>query len=205
MINEEQNRLLAKNNRITLVKPDPYFVTADATYTYNARTATGSAYDIRHIEDIYTLAVADTLNILSALNSESTHPYRREKTRDGVTTHAIFTCADSIRPFTEASDGSYDASITWWLGNNPGVTTTTWRAQAYRWPTQLTAESIALSIPTEFRELLLYGVLKMTERREYGRNDFTKEMYDEMLKKFESAYFRMTTIGRINHVHPEIC
>ena len=205
LINEEQNSLLGDNNSLMRIKPDPYFVTADATYTYNARTATGSAFDPRHIEDIYTLNVNDDFSVLSALNSESTHPYRREQTRDGVTTHAAFTCADSIRPFTEASDSSYDASITWWLQNNPGTTTTTWRAEAYKWPTQLTAESVELSVPTDFRKLLLWGVLKNTERREYGRDDFTNEMYEALLAKFKARYRRMPIIGKVNHVHPEPC
>ena len=206
ILNQGQNELLSGNNQLVRVKPDPYFLTTDATYSYNAYTATGSANDIRTITDIYYIAARNSIAATSPLVSDSTRNYIKEQLRDGVKTHAVFDCTDSVRPYADDAGGSYDCSIRWWLENNPGTTTTTWRAQAYKWPTQLTAESVALSIPVDFQDnLLLWNVLKRTERREYGRNEFTVDMYEKRKQKFDARYLYMPSVGRESHVYPELC
>ena len=206
ILNQAQNELLAGANQLMRVKPDPYFGTTDATYSYNGYTATGSVTDVRLITDIYSLASRDSLSALSPLIAASTREYRRERTRDGVTTRAIFDCTESVRSYNDDAGGSYDCSVRWWLENNPGTTTATWRAVTYKWPTQLTAESVALSIPADFQDnLLLWGVLKRTERREYGRNDFTRALYEERLGKFKAKYLYMPSVGKETHVYPEMC
>ena len=206
LINQAQNELLAPNNQLMRVKPDPYFVTADGTYSYNAYTATGSVSDVRTIADIYKLTARDSITAISPLITDSTRPERKEKTRDGVTTHATFESVDSIRSYNDDAGGSYDCTIKWWTENNPGTTTTTWRAVVYKWPTQLTAESVALSVPADFQDnLLLWSVLKRTERREYGRNEFSDEMYEKRLKKFNARYLYTPSVGRETHVFPADC
>jgi len=206
ILNLVQNEVLATDNDLMRIKPDPYFTTTNATYSYTARTQTGSLYDIRNVAEIYSLEDRDSLTALSLLNTDSSRPYKWKRTRDGIITYARFDCVISTRAAADSSDSTYDCVVKWWTENNPGTTTTTWRARAYRWPNQLTAESIQLETPAEFHDtVLLPGVLMRTERREYGRGDSQFPMYEKYLNKLKHKYLYAANTARESHVYPEIC
>ena len=208
ILNRVQNEVLAGNNQLMRIKPDPYFVTTDSVYAINANAATGNLYDIRTVNDIYQLQSNDFINLLNPIINNTTRSLRKEKTRDGVTIHQVFDLVESKRSaLAEESDGTYDCVVNIWPENNPGTTTTTYRAECYRWPVPITAESIALEVPDDWHDtLLFYGVLSRTERREYGSptGPATQE-YEILKKKFFSRFLYSRTVGKESHVFPAIC
>lgn len=207
--NRIQNEILANDNQLMRVRPDPFMTTVDATYGYTATSslfvsttgaAGAAAGDIRTVKDIYTFNSGVSIFDLGTIDPTSSKPNQVEPGPSTDKVHARFECVDSIAP------DSSDCSIRWWEGNNPGATTITWRAEAYRWPTQLTAETIALSIPADFHHtLLFYGVLRHLERREYGRNDYAIGIYESELKRFKAKYNRMATQDRLGVCAPRDC
>jgi hypothetical protein len=208
MLNRVQNEVLAGNNQLMRIKPDPFFATTAGVFAYNANTATGSLYDIRTVNDVYQLQSNDFINLLNPIINNTTRSLRKEKTKDGVTIHQVFDCIESKRSaFAEESNGTYDCSVDIWAENDPGTTTTTYRAECYRWPLPISSESIALELPDDWHDtLLFFGVLSRTERREYGSpiGPATQE-YEILKKKFFSRFLWSRTVGKENHVFPAIC
>ena len=207
MLNLVQNEVLSGNNQLMRIKPDPYFVTTDSVYSYTAYAATGSLYDIRSVNDIYQLQGNDWLSLVNPVINDTTRKLRKEQTKDGFTIHQVFDCIESMRSVgAEESDGTYDCQVKFWPENNPATTTVTYRAECYKWPLQLTSESVALAIPANWHDtLLFYGVLSRTERREYGAPGFAAQMYEAEKKKFFARYLYSRTVGKENHVFPAIC
>lgn len=194
-LNRAQNELLGTGNQLMRVKPDPFFATTDAVYTYAASSylydastgAQGSLVgDIRAVREIYI----DTTNMSTldelALDTNFTRVVQAEVLPKENKVHLRFDATDSI------AANSSDCTIKWPALYNPGTTTITWRAKAYKWPTQLTAESVALSMPEEFQpSLLFYHVLKHIERREFGRNSDALALYRDELSRFRLKYAKM--------------
>ena len=170
--NRIQNELLAEDNELMRVKPDPFVATTTAVYTYAATSTlyvstTGAqgalVGDIRAVREVYSYLTGLALFGTQTIDPASAKPNILDRTFGLNRTVARCAGIDSIEP------NSTDCTIRWWEGNNPGTTTVTWRAEAYKWPTQLTAESIALSIPADFQRTLLLGKLKAhIEQREFG-------------------------------------
>lgn len=197
IVNRVQNEILARPNNISRVKPDPFFATSDDTYSYTASSSMydssdgtqGSAsYDIRDVKAIYSFD--NTANIFDRQtldpSSEKPNIVTHAPTRDRVDYR--FESVPSVAP------DSSDCVIKLWEGNDPGDTTVIWRAECYQWPNQLTATSISLSLPAEFHDtLLLFGVLKRVERREYGNPGNAFEQFEFYKKQFYDRYSRTTS------------
>jgi len=110
------------------IKPDPFFATTDATYSYSPTTclyvsttgAQGAVVgDIRAVRDIYTLSQLNDILTPGQIGPVSSRPYNFEYDARGLITHARFDEEDSIEP------DSSDCAVKWWPENNPGTTTTT--------------------------------------------------------------------------------
>ena len=198
VVNDCQNQLLGEDNGLMRVRPDPFLATTDATYSYAASTylydsttgAQGSlSGDIRTVREVYSFNNSVSIFDNSTIDPASDKPNQLEltPTKDRVTMRVEV--IDSIAP------SSSDCTIKIFHGNNPGTTTTTWKCLAYKWPAQLTSEAIALSIPADFQRTLLWlEVLKVLERREYGRNDMAFQQGEFYRKQFRKKYNAQTTL-----------
>jgi hypothetical protein len=193
--NRAQNELLGMDCQLTRVKPDPFFATTSGTYSYAASStlyvsttgAQGSLVgDIRAVRELYI----DTTNMSSldelALDTNFTRVTEVETRPTENRVKVRFDATDSL------GAGLADCTIKWPAMYNPGTTTIAWRAVAYTWPTQITSEAIALSVPEDFQHSLLFlHVLKHIERREFGRNDDAEIMYQRALSRFRLKYSKM--------------
>lgn len=191
-INRAQNEILGTDNDLCRIKPDPFMTTTDLTYGYVATNVLfdssegvkGSAVgDVRTVRKIYSFATSLNIFGFTPLDPGSARPYRilRSGNQD---------CVGAPVDFVQSKEpDSSDCLIKWWEGNNPGSTTVLWRAEAYKWPAQLLSESIALTIPDDYQDtLLMEGVLKRIQRREFGRDDDRVIAHDRQLKRFRSAF-----------------
>lgn len=208
-INRVQNELLADDCELVRVKPDPFFATIDGTYSYAAPSTlyvstTGAqgalVGDIRKVADVYSLSSSVSIFDYQTLDPSSGKPNQIEPSQTSDVVHARVSCIDSLGPNLS------DCTIRWWEGNNPGTTTVVWRAKAYKWPAQLTAETIALSMPEDFQNTLLFwGVLRHLERREYGRGDYPFAAFEKEKKRFRAKYGRMANMDNLGVCFPRPC
>lgn len=190
--NNAQNEILGETLELMRVRPDPFLTTADATYSYvaatsfhdsSANTSGATVGDIRTVKDIYSYNNSVSIFDNQTLDPASEKPNQVEFTQTKERVTMRFDCIDSISP------SASDCTVKIYATNNPGVTTTTWRGTTYLWPTQLTAETISLSIPADFQDTLLFmEVLKRLERREYGENTFSFQQAEYYRKKFRRKY-----------------
>lgn len=190
--NNAQNEILGEALLLTRVRPDPFMTTADETWGYQASScfhdssggfSAAPVGDVRTVKEIYSYNNSVSIFDAQTLDPASEKPNQVEytQTKDRVT--ARFDCIDSIEP------ASFDCNIKLYVTNNPGATTTVWRGEVYLWPTQLTSESIPLSIPADFQDTLLFmEVMKRLERREYGENNFAFQQSEYYRKKFRRKY-----------------
>ena len=191
-INRVQNELLGTDNDISRVKPDPFMTTVAATYGYVATArlhdssegTSGSLIgDVRTVRKIYSLSSSIDILGFTALDPGSARPYTLNRRGNWDEVEARCEFVQSKLP------DSSDALIKWWEGNDPGATTIYWRAEAYLWPTQLLSESISLTVPEDFQDsLLMEGVLKRIDRREFGRSEERMQMYEFEKKRFRTKY-----------------
>lgn len=199
VINRVQNNVLTETTQIMRITPDPFLTTVDGTYSYIASdtlfdstdgTKGTTQWDIRTVKDLYSFSSSDT----SSIDGGSYRPNQIRTKPNADETESTINVVVSKK-----ADNS-DCLIKFWEGNNPGATTISWRAVAYRWPTQVTAESTELEIPDDFCDTLLYwGVIKRVQRAEYGRNATPADMYDMYLKEFRNKYNRAKT------QEPQVC
>lgn len=181
-----QNRILGRDLRITRVIPDPFVVTTSGTYQYTASSALVSSvdgvttYDIRRVARVYAHTVKD-IDIF-AYGGIAQTTYRPEKYLNPSSLPDVEIPVDCIPSVKAASS---DCKVIFWRENNPATTTNVYIAEAYKWPTQLTAESIAISVPEQFQSTLLcYEVMKVVEEMEFGRGDYNEDAYERELKRF---------------------
>ena len=192
VMNDCQNEILGEDCGLMRVRPDPFLTTADATFSYgasaslfdsSANTKGAAVGDVRTVRKIYSYNNSVSIFDAQTLDPASEKPNQVEftQTKDLVTMR--MDVIDSLGPTLA------DCTLKLYATNNPGATTVSWRAECYLWPNQLTAESVALSIPADFqRSLLLFDVLKILERREYGRSDAAMQTYEMYRKKFRRRY-----------------
>lgn len=187
-INLAQNEILGREIRFMRIKPDPFLVTTDGTYRYVASTSVldsldgATTYDVRHISRLYTnnnrrSGILD----YGGVHSISSKP---DKLANPHTSPEVIMSVDFEQSLAPSSS---DAVIKFFRENNPGTTTETYMVEAYKWPTQIVSENIALSIPETFqRNLLKYAVLQELEYTEYGSADRPIELYEREISKFLS-------------------
>lgn len=190
--NNAQNEILGEALLLMRVRPDPFMTTADATYSYvassyfhdsSAGTSGSLVGDVRTVKEIYSYNNSVSIFDAQTLDPASDKPNQVEytQTKDRVTMR--FDCIDSIAP------SGADCTVKLYVTNNPSTTTTVWRGEVYLWPTQLTSEAVALSIPADFQDTLLFmEVLKRLERREYGENNFAFQQAEYYRKRFRRKY-----------------
>lgn len=187
-VNQAQNEILGRDIKYMRINPDPFVHTTSGTYLYTASSALYSGvdnttqFDIREVKRVYTYNIRNSAifayggwNRISHRPDSMVNPYAS----DEIDLAADFT--PSIKP------SASDAQIAFWRENNPGTGTDVIRAVAFKWPTQIVSENIALSIPEQFqRQLLKAAVLKDLEATEYGRSDYWEEIYQRELLKFDA-------------------
>lgn len=195
--NRGQNEILARDCQVMRVRPDPFITTVDSTYSYVASSSiydssTGAkgalVGDVRLVKEIYSFDSSVGIFDYQTLDPTSDKPnqFLSQPSVERVSTR--IDCIQSVKP------DSSDCVIKWWEGNNPGATTVTWRCVCYKWPTQLTSESIALSIPEDFIDTLLYhAVMRRIRRREYTTEGESFQTYEYYLKEFRDRYNRSPT------------
>ena len=183
-VNQAQNEILGRDIHFMRVLPDPYLRTTAGTYRYTASSSlydsidNTTQYDIRNVSRVYALNVRHSpIFEYGGLNRTTHHPETIHQNEVNVPADV----QQSKKPL-----GS-DCTIALWRENDPGTQTTVYLAEAYKWPTQLTSESVALSIPEQFqRGLLKYAVLKDLEYTEAGYADKPEELYKKALSEFDS-------------------
>jgi hypothetical protein len=186
-INQAQNEILGRDIAYMRLNPDGYIHTAAGTYEYAASTyiydgvANTTRYDIRTVKRIWTYNIRNSNIFAYGGINKTTH--RPEYEVNAYASDEIEVPFDLV-PSIAAN--STDCKVRFWSQNDPGTTTDVLRVSAYRWPTQFTAETVALSIPDQFqRGLLKYAVLRDLEYTEYGSADRPEVMYEKELKKFD--------------------
>lgn len=205
-VNQAQNEILGRDIAFMRIKPDPYFRTTASTYTYVASTAIldsvdgATAYDVRNVSRIYTFNVRSSpIFEYGGLNRTS---HRPETMVNPMVSDETIIPSDVTQ---SSNPSSSDCSVRLWRENNPGTQTTIYLAEAYKWPTQLTSETISLSIPANFqRGLLKYAVMKDLEYTEFGSADKPEDMYEKELKKFDAWASRGATT-RLTSTPPREC
>lgn len=172
-------------------------VTLSASYT-SAATATVDTYeliasgalfssianrttqwDIRKVQRVYTFSSDDSRHIAYGGSDIKSYRPDRQANSNSYDVEVSVDGTESLEP------NSKDAKIVFWRENDPGVSTAEFLAEAYRWPDQLTSESVAITIPARFHtNLLYYAVLKDIEYEEYGSADRPMQLYEKYLKEF---------------------
>jgi len=195
-INRVQNEVFAETTQLMRIKPDPFLTTVDGTYSYVASTSLfdstdgtkgSTQWDIRTIKKLYSFKDLLTSGN-STFNPGSYRPNKVEFLPSSTNTVGTIDVIESKKA------NNNDCKVIFFEGNNPGATTITWRAEAYRWPTQVTTPGTELEIPDDFADNLYYwGVMKRIQRAEYGRNDGPVQQFEYYLKKFRSKYNRAPT------------
>jgi hypothetical protein len=177
LINIAQNEIFAYDTYFTRTKPDPYLSTTDGVYTYTLGAT------IRRVSRVYALATNNNYNFnYPAYNGWDGGWYKQPKMNNRLGSPEIDVPVDSVEAL---SPDSASCQIIFPSQNNPGTTTDVFLLEQYKWPTQLTAESIALSIPESFATTLLYyKVLRLLEEQEYHNADYNSRKEDEWLKKW---------------------
>ena len=137
-------------------------------------------WDIRSVKRIYTFSNNDY--DFRSYEGANVASYRPEhfNNMNSQEIEIPVDCEPSIEP------DSKDCEITFWRENDPGNTTDVFIAQAYRWPAQVTTESIALTIPDwGQRNVLRFGMLADEEYRENGDDTRAATRYENALKEFQ--------------------
>lgn len=171
--NGAQNFLLGTRNlKHMRVLPDPFLTTVAGTFQYAASSALFSSvggikgatqYDIRTVTRIYAFNNDQRIFAYNSQDIVSDRPYEEENGAASSEVRAVQDITPSVEPL------SADCQIFWWEDQDPGATTVDWRAECYRWPTQFTADSVALEVPAPYQDnLLLWQVLKRCGIKQYG-------------------------------------
>ncbi len=207
-INQAQNEILGRDLLCMAVRPDAYLHTTAGTYVYAASTFLFDSidgttqYDIRKVSKIYTFQASQSpIYAYGGLNKTSHRPEHMLNPMASDETVIPSDCTQqSLIP------GAADCIIKLWRENNPGTTTQVYLAEAYRWPTQVTSESVAMSIPEQFqRGLLKYAILKDLEYTEYGSADHPEEGYRRELARFDSLYANKGAKSDLTGTPPREC
>lgn len=207
VVNDVQNEELGVDLDIMRVKPDPFVETVDGEYSqaastslYDSSDGTQGALvgDIRTVRKIYRLPASSTLDNLTPIDPANDKPQYVDFDPTPQRIVARVDVVDSKKADNE------DCILKWWEQYNPGDTTITWRAWAYTWPDQLTAETVDLTMPEDFqRTLLLWGCLRHMERREFGRFDPVEHALER--KRFRSKYGSRTGQDIKGVAQPRYC
>lgn len=207
--NRAQNEILAEDNEISRVKPDPFIATANTTYSYGAAASlydstTGAqgalVGDVRTVREVYSFSNSVSIFDFQTLDPSSDkpnqveyNPFRKDKVKARVS------CIESKVP------GAGDCVLKWWEGNNPGATTIVWRARAFLWPAQLTSENVALTLPADLHDtFLMYAVLKRLERREFGNPSQMLQLYRVEYENFRRKYMVSIDQDTLGFCQPRI-
>jgi len=165
LVNNAQNQILGVDNRLMLVTPDPYFRTTAGVYTYVANTAIrtdeypdGDAPDIRNVICVY-------------VPISQRAPWLRHRGVERITSILAGVVQSAV-------PGADDCKVSFRKSHDPGTTTDTHLARAYRWPKQLTDEDMQMEVPEDFVYTLLYQtVMMMLERAHYGAAEVNMGQY----------------------------
>jgi hypothetical protein len=188
LVNAKQNELLGRDIRMMRILPDPCIHTTAGTYSYAASSAIFDSivgvtqYDVRNVRKVYTTTLRNVQQFQYQGTIRTTHfPEYLENAYNSDTVIIPVDCTQSI------AAASGDCRIRFWRENDPGtLANNTLLCEAYKWPTQLTAESVALSVPDQFQTGLLKTMVMIDiEEAEYGYA--SPQLYDvkeKQLKQF---------------------
>ena len=181
LVNIAQNEIFAYDTYFTRTKPDPFLSTTDGVYVYTLDPS------IRRVARVYALASNASFNYgydgysYSGLTTGWYKQPRMNNVTGSIEIDVPVDTVESISP--DSSD--YACQIIFPSQNNPGTTTDVFLIEQYVWPTQVTSESIALSIPESFQTTLLYyKVLRSLEEQEYHNADYNSRKEEDWTKKW---------------------
>ncbi len=186
-INMAQNEILGRDIKYMRCNPDAYLHSTVDVYSYAASTYLFSGvnnttqYDIRDVKRVYTYNIRNS-NIFAygGLNRTSHRPDLEVNNYASDEVEISCDVVPSILP------NAADCTINLWADNNPATSTTVYRVVAYKWPTQITSESVAISIPEQFQRFLLkYAIFRDLEYTDFGSADKPDVLYAAELKKFD--------------------
>jgi len=200
LVNDCQNEILDIDTPLTRLRPDPVLPTTSGTYNYTVDAATITAISTdgrlaRRVRKVFT-----TATIPSDYNTGRAYGLWSD---GGV--NAIGMRIYESHPAIQESVGPVNSSayfpvIRFDANDDPGTTTDVFRLECYMWPTQLTSESVAMTIPDGHqRKVLQSRVMMELELMEYGRSIEWEQRFDRQMKEFQSAMQRNLT-SDINHI-----
>lgn len=195
--NQVQNFILGRDCPVSRVQPDPYFTTVNAQYSYEAsnylydsteRDPGSLVGDVRNVKRIYRLTSPNCVPDVWWPETGVDWPYF-------AAGETVFfgdwgqEYRANIGVIISKNPDSEDCVIKWPNTYNPHDSTKRWRAEVYKWPTQLLSESVALSIPDEeVLTLLLPGLMEYVEANEYGNGAFPSQQFIAKLQEFDEKY-----------------
>ena len=194
LTNQCQNEILDYDTPLTRLRPDPILPTTSGTYAYtvDAATITAVSNDGRLARRVRRMYVRG--NVSLDYNSTSAYGTWQD---GGVNAIGIplYNTPAILQESTNPVDSAANYPVVRFdTDDNPGTTTNVFSLELYMWPTQLTAESVALTIPAAHQlRVLMDRVMMEIESDEYGRNDIWEEKYERHLKEFLQAMARNST------------
>ena len=178
LVNLAQNEIASEDCYFFRTKPDPYLSTTDETYTYTL------AASVRRVARVYALSTNSNFNIsyLSYNGFNVGTDYKSPKFNDRFASPEVEIPVDTVESVTADSG---DAQVIFPAENNPGTTTSVYLMEQYVWPTQLSSESISISIPEGHQtKILYYKILRLLEEQEYGNASYSAEKEERAMKEW---------------------
>ena len=186
LVNLAQNEVFSVDTYLTRSKPDPFLATTAATFTYTL------AANVRRVGRVYALSSNQSFNSYFDLfgTFSDTTDYKGAVALNRYASPEIQVPVDTVESL---SPDSGDCQIIFPSQFDPGTTTDVFLIEQYLWPTQLTAESISLSVPEPIATgYLMYKVMKKLEERGYGASVYNAREEEETLR---SEWLRIANRG----------
>ena len=181
LVNEAQNQVFSVDTYLTRSKPDPFLSTTAATFTYTL------AAGVRSVGRVYKLSSNEGYD---AYFADDNYGYKEPRAVNRAASPEIDVPVDTVESL-RADSG--DCQIIFPSQFDPGTTTDVFYIEQYLWPTQLTAETIALSVPDSTATgYLYYKVMRLLEERQYGSSVHNDRKEEE---KFKDDWLRIANRG----------
>lgn len=177
LVNMAQNEIYSIDSYYTRTKPDPFLSTTAGTFTYTL------AANIRRVGRVYALSSNQSFNSyfdLFGTFSDNTD-YKGAVAFNRYASPEINVPCDTQESY---SPDTASCKIIFPSQFDPGTTTDVFYIEQYEWPTQLTSESIALSVPEPIATgYLMYKVMRMLEEEGYGNSVYNDRKEEDKLKE----------------------
>jgi hypothetical protein len=170
IVNLAQNEIFSIDSYLTRTKPDPFLSTTATVFSYTL------AASVRSVSRVYKLSSSAYDREYNNIYSD----YKEPMALNRYGTPEINVPVDTVEAL---SPDTASCQIIFPSQNDPGTSTDVYLIEQYLWPTQLTAETISLSVPeTIATGYLYYKVMRILEERGYGQSIYNDRKEGEKLK-----------------------